>query len=62
MTVAVLAEGASRAMAVTAGSAELALFFVLDVFVLLARTGGAMSIGSGIAVAAFTHSGTPCSI
>ena len=38
VTVAVLTEGAGRAMTVTAGAAELALLFVFDVFVLLART------------------------
>ncbi len=42
-------------MTVATGSAELTLFFVFDVFVPLARTSGAMAIGSGIAVAAFTH-------
>lgn len=55
MTVAVFAEGASRAITVTAGSTELTLLFVFNVFVLLARTRGTVTVGGGIAVAAFTH-------
>ena len=39
VTVAMLTNWAIRAMAVTAGPAELTLLFVFDVFVLLARTG-----------------------
>ena len=55
MTVAVLANGAVRAMAVTAGPAELTLLFVFDVFVLLARAGGAVAEGGGVAVTTFAH-------
>ena len=43
-------------MAVTAGSAELTLLFVFDVFVLLARACRAVTVRTGIAVATFTHS------
>jgi hypothetical protein len=59
VTVAVLANGAVGAMAVTAGSAELTLLFVFDVFVLLARTGGTVAEGGGVAVTALTHGYSP---
>ena len=59
MTVSVFAIGAGRAMAVAASSAELALLFVFDVFVLLARAGGTMPVRAGVAVATFTHKNSP---
>jgi len=39
-----LPEGAARTMSVAARAAELALLFVLDVFVLLGRAGGTVPI------------------
>ena len=46
-------------MAITACAAELTLLFVFDVFVFLSRASGAMTVGRGIAIAAFTHSNSP---
>jgi hypothetical protein len=42
-------------MAITAGAAELTLLLVFDVFVLLARAGGTMSVRAGVAITAFAH-------
>jgi hypothetical protein len=46
-------------MTVTARAAELTLLFVLDVLVLLARTGGTVAEGGGVAITTFAHENSP---
>jgi hypothetical protein len=51
----ILANGAVRAMPVTARTAELAFLIVFDMFVFLTLANGALTTGSGVASATFTH-------